>query len=256
MAHARADGARTHFIVAGFPRTGSSLILLSLAQHPNVDAFGELFHPKVSQRERAGRTSVDPLWQDERENAIDFLMRSIWGTPGGSRPVAGFKLFTTHTHLPGTRCLFQRLHERFPDLRVIHSYRKNYLDAWVSLQKAEQTGVWARPADLEERVAEPYQSIEVDPNVLEGAFTTMKESDQLIETFHDSERYLRVSYEDLSARFHDTVASMHRFLRVPPMQVRLPLSKQNRETHRSFLLNYDELAKHFRETRYGWFFAE
>jgi LPS sulfotransferase NodH len=245
----------TRFVVAGFPRTGSSLTVLSLAKHPGITCFGELFHPDPSQRFPAGTPSGDSRWLDENEDAIEFLERSIWRQDDGAREVVGFKLFTGHTRFPGTQNLFLRLSARFPELRVIHCRRRNYLDAWVSLRKAEATGIWGVWPGREDIDAEA-PSIAPEPRHVEAAFRSMKASDELLSTFHHKHRYLCVDYNELSLRFDATLSSMHRFLGVDPLRIEPALLKQNFAAHRSYLSNYAELAAHFKGTEFEWFFRE
>jgi len=41
------------FILLGHGRSGSTLLVRSLTEHPNVRMFGELFHYEQKERERA-----------------------------------------------------------------------------------------------------------------------------------------------------------------------------------------------------------
>ena len=241
------------FIVAGSPRTGSSLVLLGLADHPQVRTFGELFHPWADPRPGAGPTEQD-RFDEAREEALAFLDRTVWPAATATRPAVGFKLFVSHTRAEGTRDLFFKLSKAMPHLRVIHCLRANYLDAWVSLKKAETTGVWAQfPGDPKPPTPCP---ISVPSAELKVFFEEMEVNDALLRTFHDPRRCHVVDYEELATGYGPTMKSLWRFLGLPSAETSPALLKQNRTSHLEFLENYDELREHFARTRFSTFFRE
>jgi LPS sulfotransferase NodH len=242
----------TPFIVAGSPRTGSSLVLLSLAAHAQVRVFGELFHPWAEPRPGAG-----PLEQDRfdarREDALAFLDRAVWSMASNRAPFVGFKLFVSHMRSPGAHDLFRRLSEHVAGLRVLHCHRANSLDVWVSLKQAEATGVWARlpggspPA--------PPSAISAAPDDLVSFFEEMESSDALLRTFHPPELCHVVDYENLSRDYPGTMQSIWSFLGLPAFDLGPPLAKQNTLPHSRYLKNYAELRRHFAGTRFAGFFG-
>ena len=244
---------RLPFIVAGSPRTGSSLVLLGLAAHPHVRTFGELFHPWADPRPGAGPTEQD-RFDETREEALAFLDRTVWAAATAARPAVGFKLFVSHTKTEGTRDLFFKLSRAMPHLRVIHCLRANYLDAWVSLKKAETTGVWAQfPGDSEPPTPRP---ISVSSAELMGFFEEMEANDALLRTFHDPKRCHVVDYGELATGYAPTMESLWRFLGLPSVETSPALVKQNRASLTEFLQNYDELRERFAQTRFSTFFRE
>ena len=84
----------------------------------------------------------------------------------------------------------------------------------------------------------------------------MKQSDDLVSTFHNREHYLCVDYDHLSLRYDEAVLEMHTFLGVETLLTPPALLKQNHDLHSSFLSNYGQLAAHFHGTEFAWFFQE
>lgn len=250
-------GDATRFLVAGCPRTGSSLIAMTLDLHPKVRCLGELFHPSLTERARNHHVSRDRdsvSFYRDGEDPIAFLERCVWQTTSVS--AVGFKLFPSHANTGSTKGLFSRLHREYPDLSVIHAYRPNYLDVWVSLERASQTGLWQVPSARSRQIAADAKPVVINPDELEAYFSFMETSDEMIATFHHPGRYLRVTYSDLENRFQSALTRMWQFLGVDVVQLSPPLVKQNNESHSSFLLNYEELRRRFRSTRFAWFFSD
>lgn len=250
-------GSTKRFVIAGVPRTGSSLIAMTLDLHPSVRCFGELFHPSAEARRRHHFVSSDAsgtaiCWDES--DPISFLDRRVWQV--SSDLAIGFKLFATHV-LPGpTEDLFGRLHREVPDLLVIHSHRPNYLEVWASLQRAEQTGIWAVPAGAPEPASPEPEPVAVTPQDLEDFFVLMESADNLIAGFHTPSRYLRIVHDELEQHFESAATRIWSFLGVEPIRVEPPLVRQARSSPRSLLLNHASLAAHFRSTRFAWFFGQ
>lgn len=241
----------TPFIVAGSPRTGSSLLLLSLSAHPQVRAFGELFHPWANPRPGAGPMEQD-RFDERQEDALAFLERAVWSTATESKPVVGFKLFVSHTNSPSTHDLFRRLDKAIPSLRVLHCYRANYLDVWISLKKAEATDAWAQYPGVQSPPR--LRPITASPDELTVFFEKMEKCDALLRAYHDPKRCYVVNYEKLATAYQLTLEAVWRFLGLPSFKVPPPLVKQNIAHHSEFLVNYDDLREQFKRSRFASFF--
>lgn len=241
------------FIVTGSARSGSSLILLTLGRHPAILAAGELFHPDPTQREqnhavRAGGSAQ--AFDPDAEDAVRFVERTVW-SPRRGIAAAGFKMFVYHETTRGADGLLSRLAREHPDLRVIHARRRNYLDMWVSLKKAEITGLWAATSRASGPELDP---IAADAPQLQNYFEAIEAADDRVASLVSPDRYLAVDYERLSANYEEAVSSVFDFLGVEAKLGPPPLAKQNRQPHSHFLANYAQLADHFAGSRFSWFF--
>lgn len=127
---------RRNFIIVTHPRSGSNYLRDALNAHPDVFEFGEAFcaNPLISiyPREILGK---DRLAVEDVDQLMDVLARQ-------ERIVApGFSLFSpAQGHLLDYDAA-ARLAAR-PDFYVIFLIRRNLLKAFVSLERALQTGYW------------------------------------------------------------------------------------------------------------------
>jgi len=218
------------FVIVGMPRTGSSLLLLSLKEHPKILAFGELFHKLESER----KTSHCVIYKNEKipypggnVDAIEFLLNYVWNKENMEQYSAvGFKVFAERVECPGTKFLFRRLKEEIPNLHIIHIKRENLLDVFVSRKLAEIMKIWQIPRNSNINMPD-IGKIYVEPNTLQMFFDSMMHVDNFYERFYSDCKYIRVNYDDLLYRYIETMKKCFEFLGVEPIELIPPLKKQN-----------------------------
>lgn len=245
------------FLIVGMPRTGSSLLLTSLKQHPNILPYGELFHKLESERKNTHYI----LYKNEKiyypggdTDAIEFLLEYVWNSENMNKfKAVGFKLFGERVQCVGAEGLFQRLKEEIKGLHIIHIFRENYLDVFISRKKAELTKIWIIPANKDIPLPK-LEPIYVNPEVVKNFFNSMREVDHFFENFFKDCRYMKISYNDLSFKYQETMRKCFEFLGVNPIECVLPLKKLNIQSHRELIKNYDELVEYFRGLEYEKFF--
>lgn len=239
------------FIIVGMPRTGSTLVQTTLAQHPHIATFGELFHWVQTEREGAhaiqtesGKRFFDP----EREDPISFLQDAVWSRTDLDAQAVGFKLFDEYVLADNTRDLFEQLKAAWPDLSVIYIDRRKVLDVLVSRRMAEATGEWVRPVEQPGVTAQPMLNIPVEE--ARKFFDAHAKMKVRLDQWTEDARCLRVEYEELSGNFAKVSKDMFEFLQVDPIDVRPAITKQASRPPWEVIENWGEFVEHFRGGEY------
>jgi hypothetical protein len=218
-------------------------------------AHGELFHPVDSERSgphailRAGETRF--FGRDE--DAITFLREEVYGVSGQETQAVGFTILAEHLVAPGTERLFTRLKQAFPDLKVIHVVRDNYLDALVSREIAKHN-VNGLAFTSESSGSEARPQISVTPEQARRLFDLMWEVDAFFGRFFAGSNYMRLWHDSLCNDYSGEIQRVFRFLGVaangPTKMIKRPIVHKAPDV----LCNYDELKSAFASTRFEAFF--
>jgi hypothetical protein len=103
------------FIIAGMPRSGSTLLLTTIQQHPAILAYSELFHAVIGERSgtHAIRRDGAALYFDAASaDPIDFLKRWVWTDSNAGYRAIGFKIFAEYVRAKSTDRLLERLRSK------------------------------------------------------------------------------------------------------------------------------------------------
>jgi len=250
----------TPFVIIGMPRTGSSWLRLSCAQHPQVVAYDELFHPVETERHGSHRACLPDgrrvSYVGGHQDPLAYLYETIWN-PADLAPgaVVGFKLFADHVRCEGTGRLLERLASEVDGLRVLHISRDDLLQCWVSRQRAERTGEWFRPRGTDPATLKATPQLEADPSQLRRFFDEYRAAEARIAATFAGPGYLRVRYEQLVAAYQPTMDRVFAALGVEPVPVTAPSEKQNTHTPRAQIVDFATCAGHFRDGPYAEFFT-
>lgn len=249
------------FIIVGMPRTGSSLLLTTLQQHPEILAFSELFHPVLQERSgpHAIRRNAAAIYFDPSTgSAMEFLENWVWCQINNSYPAVGFKVFGDYLKHPSTEGLFVKLKENIQDIRVIHIKRLNYLDVYVSKMIASKTGVWLKRCDLKsaDQSKEQDVRITINPTDAEKFFLSMIEVDDFFSRHFCGEKYLPIYYEQISDSLQNEANRIFDFLGVEARSVTAQLKKQIKKPKQEIIENFDELLHYFTDSRFAVYFSK
>jgi len=251
------------FILLGHGRTGSTLLVRSLTEHPNVRMFGELFHYDQPERERAfhalnkkfgpGRHETD--FYREGEDGATFLREKVfYQRPWSEILAVGYKMFYLHARgNPNVSTAWDYLINN-KDIHVVHISRANLLECWVSLKIASITKEWHwQKGAPGPRTSLP--SLELDPVECENYFNqTLVHRQWALERFKDHPA-IEIEYEaDVVGRFQETVYKLHDFLEIPRGPAEQILEKMAKRKPREQIVNFEEFKEHFRNTLYESFF--
>ncbi|RAK57146.1 glycoside hydrolase family 99-like domain-containing protein [Phenylobacterium deserti] len=255
-AKAKPQATMQKFIVIGAPRTGSTLIQTTLDQHPDIRAYGELFHWVASERE-GDHAMITPsgrrAYQPDAEDALDFLWANVWNAEVSSARAVGFKLFNEHVATEGTRDLFARLKSDVPDLKVVYVWRDNLMDVLVSRRMAESTGEWVRRVGAS-AVPDERRQITILPDEAEDFFRAHEQTKAFFDSYVADMSAIRVRYSDFAASFESQSKALYEFLGVSPRPVTPAIRKQLARSSREIVANWDDLAAHFQGSSYARFF--
>jgi hypothetical protein len=251
------------FILLGYGRTGSNLIIRNLAEHPSVRMFGELFHDSEQERERAfhalnetfGAERAERQFYREGADGAEYLREGVfYERPWNDILAVGFKMFYAHARgdaNAGTAWDYLIGNE---DIRVIHLSRANLLESWLSLRIASITREWVWYADSAgKRTVLP--PLTLDPTECETYCNQVLAHRQWATESFRNHPTLDIEYEaDIIHRFQDTMDGIHDFLGVARRPARQILEKQAKRKPREQILNYKDFEEHFRHTLYESFF--
>jgi LPS sulfotransferase NodH len=229
------------FVVLGMPRTGSTLLLTGLQQHPDIKAYGELMHAVDAERSRGHhviqRKEV-ALYFSGDGDAVTFLKQQVFDYPHPCAKAVGFKLHSEFKQCAGTLDLLPRLAAEIDGLHVIHLVRENYFDVFVSRKVAETSGLWRQPTGSAP-VLPP--KIRIDPDTAVSEIERYAQADRILAETFNSGKYLRILYTDLAASFSAEMKSLFEFLGVDPVDVNPLLEKQIKQRPADFIENFEEL---------------
>lgn len=265
------------FMILGSARTGSNLLLSLLSAHPSIKTYGELF-------------KLDALPSESIEEALDdpvtYLRRRVYRAHPPHVRTAGFKMFYYHLtpeyfepppdHFYALHHLRDRdgrvsaavrmrderptLDTKFADtwhflqrdkgLAVIHLKRRNMLETIVSLKVALKSNRW-----LSHDNPQPTMTVYVTPEECSRCFEALEAFAAEADRSFREHRKLDVDYEDLVENRDDTLSRLFTFLQVQSQAVSTRLRKQITRPASTIVENYDELSRHFKDTRWAMFFT-
>ena len=252
------------FILLGHGRSGSTLVVKSLAQHPNIRMAGELFHESQDERKRAfeGLNRTYPPDKAEKHYYLEdtdgakFLREDVfYERPWPEIRAAGFKLFYVHARNHSeTRKAWPYLLEN-KDIRVLHLVRTNNLESFLSLKLALLTKEWKRWKNSQTERAEP-PLLTLDPKECRAYFDEKRVWRDWARASFSDHPFFEFEYErDVCRRFQPLMHDIHDFLDVPRAPASELLEKQARKPPREQIANYDELKEYFRYTPHEEFFV-
>jgi LPS sulfotransferase NodH len=264
----------TKFILLGHARSGSTLLICSLSQHPNIHLFGELFNTVEDERHRSFRSGLrfpqsarapgDDVTVNETDfyrygdDGAEFLRRHVFYEHAHAPLAVGFKLFYQQARTTsGARRVWHYLRAH-PEVRVVHLLRRNLLESLLSLRIALATDEWARPRGQQTPPA-PAPRLHLSPAECAGYFARIERQRESARRRFKAHPVLEVEYErDLCGRFGETVREVESFLGVPvggESAAAPQLEKQGRGALSERISNYGELQSHFRHSPYAHLFA-
>lgn len=217
-------------------RTGSNLLVSFLNSHPKILMKGEeLEHLN-------GKT-------------YQQILAKIFSKQPNRIEAMGFKLFYCHPfpYDPALSNELLRDLSTYENIHVIHLKRRNILRTLTSRKIALEQNIWTSRElkKLKNKKKVPV-SFEKD-ELLEGFEFTRGLETEADEIFARVPK-ITVSYEDLIADRVNECQRVFNFLGLENCTISTDLSKQNPESLRTLILNYDELKAEFSGTKWDSFF--
>ncbi|HEY5311033.1 MAG TPA: hypothetical protein VIK18_00895 [Pirellulales bacterium] len=221
----------TRFAIVGNPRTGSSHLASLLDSHPDI-----------------------ACWDDEPFLAGEAFDRSEYATPAAflrglvfnvNAQAVGFKLlWDAMVRLSDPWQLFRDL-----DVALVHVWRRNRLDALISLDLAKLNGAFTSHYGSYDTAV-----VELDYSHCQRWFTWSEQRDNLIRAGarEHSIRRLEIEYKEL-CRGQTAVLD---FLGVPRCPLASRLRKQRSGGQSQSVSNYLDLKRRFAGSRWAEFFED
>ena len=219
------------FAIVGNPRTGSSHLVSLLDSHPDVACWNyEIFE--------VGEAFDQSIYDDPR----DFLRECVFRV--NARAV-GFKLLWNA--MKRTVAIWDVLRDL--DIWLVHTYRANVLDSFISLQLAT----------INEAFTSHYgdyttTQFVVDYDECLEWFEAAEKRDAEIRrrSFDEGIRRLEIEYKELC----ETQDRVLDFLGVPRHPLTSRLTKQRQGSQRDSIANYAEIKERFAGSRWSMHFEE
>ena len=222
------------FILLTRSRTGSNLLLSFLNAHPEIFAEGEIF---------ARLRGRDPIAR----------LESAFGRQPRRIKAKGFKLFYYHPLDVKADQLWSRLAE-VNDIRVIHLTRENVLRTLLSRKIAGIQDAWT--GTRFDAVGAESKRVEFTVQELEEGFALTRKWERDAASRFRDHPVLSISYEGIVTRPSEVLSQICAFLEVRPQELRTSLRRQNPESLRELVRNYDELKSAFASTEWESYFVD
>lgn len=231
------------FIVLSRSRTGSNLLVNSLRTHPQLRVYGEIFRGGVDDEVKAA----------VRMSAENYLNSNIYKQYDKSIRAVGFKIFYQHPVWDQSGGVWDYL-KSMDELRVIHLKRRNILRTLVSRKIAVKTDVW-KEADATMQASASGRKVSLSKQECEAFFEKTRAWETQADEMFGMHELLQLSYEDLTSDYLNQMQRVQDFLGVGPIELQPQTRRQNPESLRELIINYDELAGQFTDTKWQDFFS-
>ena len=236
-------------LLLGNARVGSTLLQSYLNKHPNIYCEGEIYN--TDHLKMYG--TADELRQQMINNPLNFL--KTYGYPKHSKKIqfAGFKLFYSHFKTEKTKIIWDYLIEN-KDIKIIHIKRKNLLRNFVSLKIAAKTNEWR---SFSEKSNIENKQITLTKEECLQEFELQEKTMSEIDNRFKNHRIINVYYNDLISKREETMNRIFEFLNTKKIEIEnTVLKKQNPETLNELIINFTDLKKEFKNTKWEAFFQD
>jgi len=249
----------TRFLVLCHPRSGSTLLMEALGQHPAVHQGSEIFNPVLEgvadYVEWRKRVMIELYGEQE-----SYLTQ--WGYLDDARFDLGRLATRFFEDFNGVKVMYDqvplgsnawRYLQSLPDLRII-VLERNPIASAVSFQTAMESAVWHLEAN-DPLPEEP--KLVLPPDFLawfHGHFCAPKES---ILALFDRHQILTINYEDLIDSWDETLQIVQQHLAIPPQQLSMRFRQRRQTKLPQRVVNWSELRQlHGDHPVLGGLFAE
>ena len=136
------------------------------------------------------------------------------------------------------------------NIKIIHLVRENKLRTYVSGQIARKTNQWTRKTNHKISIEDKQIKIETE-DLLEKLKEMKKFEDQTKIQFSGHE-FLEISYEDLVSDKNKIMGQVFELLNIKNGPLQSSHKKQNSETLKDIILNYDEVKSALQDSEFEY----
>lgn len=221
------------FVIISDARTGSTLLLNLLGFHPHIETEGERF-------KNINGKNQEKIWNDifrKRQKKLKYV---------------GFKLFYFHA-AGGDQWVWDRL-KRDKSITIIHLTRDNILRSLISKKIGLKTKRWTENIHNNKVISLDEKKIFLDANECRDYFEEMTAFQESTLKMFKEHPLVHVHYEALAANTREVISNLYDQLEVKPYRKDSQLKKQNPESIKELVLNFEDLKKEFKGSRWETFF--
>ncbi len=246
------------FVITGLQRTGTTMIVRTLDQHENIVCFGEMFIGKYPNKTPGSyqiwyrQTRLRRLQKLVSEkHCIQNYLDEIYSAPEylfnedqkrEACMAMGFKLMYNQANQNPSILGYIKARQ----LPILLLVRKNYLRVVVSRSVRKIFEL----AHTNEKVRTP--PVEIDTKKLLSSLEHIEAANSNWERLIRGNSYLKVYYEDFVSDRAEQLNQITDFLRVPRNSTLVPPTvKLNPDKLEEVILNYAEVVKTIRDTRFA-----
>ncbi|HEV2674599.1 MAG TPA: hypothetical protein VGV37_08660 [Aliidongia sp.] len=230
------------FIVVAPPRSGSTMLVWTLSQHPAIASYGELFNGAFigwGKEQAPAFVSQRHLERLCREDGPKFLASHIWNGRSPLIRAVGFKILYGQLLVPENKTLAAFL-QRDTDLSIIHLVRHSLLRSYLSLVKSQQTGVYQNERRQAGYVDRP---LTLDPQAVVRYFVGMRRWHAKIGEMIAGHSVHRLEYGEMVGDWPTASANVFKFLDVDPIAVPPAAGRLSTLSLEESIQNYAEVTE-------------
>lgn len=245
---------KVKFAIFGHARSGSNLLISMLDLSDEIISHGEVFNPyeTIYSKKNKEELSLDIKLRDK--DTIRFL-NSVYESGFKDYRAVGIKHFLVYDHLISNYLASSS------NIKKIILTRKNFLRAYVSLQIAFHTKVWACGETKYSDYQQMDKKIKVNlADFFDNHSYLTKRLNEIEEIMNrDNQKVFRITYEELaSSSMKKRVREVFNFISTEIVipELKTSLKKQNPKELKDYITNYDEVSSALRGTQYEWMLTE
>jgi LPS sulfotransferase NodH len=236
------------FLIVSHGRTGSTTLCHGMSMHPDVEAYGEVFHKKPGGAVVNGKEFVDG------DDGGEFCREVIYKSPNEfEKRVIGFKIFFFHARRSELQYNAWRYLIGDPSIKVLMLLRRNIFDSYVSAQRSRKSGIWRVQRDG--TVPEQHQKpLLIDVKKCHHYIASTIAQIEWGKRAFATHPLMDIFFEDLQRDFQAALNRIFGFLGVEAKSIPLTFEKLNTAPHPEGIENYDKLRSYFKFSVHREFF--
>lgn len=213
----------TKFIILSSGRCGSTLLHTYLNSHPNILSRGEVLRELYDGNGPTAPKAINPV---------------IFTPCAKGIKAVGIKLFYDYRIIDNFSNAFEAL-TNDPSIKIIHLYRGNKLEQFVSYKRAWRDLEWsANPGN------DGYEKkIKVDVSEYNSYVENNQYHKRVALEMFKSNEIIDLTYEQLTEDGGKSLEGVQNFLGVEPRRLFTALTKQGRRPLSEMVENWDEIRR-------------
>jgi len=238
------------FIIIAHARSGSSMLIGALREHPQIMGFGEIFHPKeiTFNIQDYDNNSVHLL--NLRNNyPLEFLNHFIFSSYKDQIKAVGFKVFPEQIDNHSFCSIWQWLNQH-RDVKIIFLTRQDLLATHTSRLIARKDGKYGIRTEEQRSTT----TVKIDPKNLLEELEKRKYYNEEVKKYVKDHEFMEITYEELTQNISYYLTKIQEFIGVDVHDLTVKSIKQETRSLENVIENYDELKLFFKATEWEYFF--